>query len=258
MLSFYEKLAAISRDNRRAALCTLISTQGSTPRKAGTKMIVLEDGSLVGTIGGGQFEKRVIEESMGVIQQNKPVIFHFDLREDLEMTCGGKASVFIEPVHTTHTLYIFGGGHVGKAVAKLASDFGFTVTILDERPEIAEEPPVPFCRYIIGDFQTTLANLTFDDRTFAVITTSKHMTDEAVLTACLRKPFAYLGMIGSRSKVEEFRRKLTEAGFSNDELNRVNMPIGLPFRAETPQEIAISILAKLIDFKNSASHDRSS
>lgn len=215
-------------------------------------MIVFEDGSIEGTIGGGSLELKVMEDAKKAISENKASMIMYDLDEDLSMHCGGTTGVYFEPIVPQLKLFLFGAGHIGKALVKYAPDFGFNITLIDHRTEIMNSIDEGNMRLIVNDYLTAIKDLDFDLNTFIVIVTPKHAFDEEVLAACANKPFAYLGMIGSKTKVALARKRLVaENKMTEEQLNKVDMPIGIKFNAQTPEEIAISILAKLIDVKNS-------
>ena len=168
------------------------------------------------------------------------------------MQCGGLMEVYIEPFKRSPSLYIFGGGHIGQALSNYAVDIGFTVTVFDNRQGIAENFDKQKINFIEGDYFKSIDIAEFDSNTYIVIVTHKHIYDEDILAAVARKPHAYLGMIGSRVKVQTLRKRFIEEKIlTQEELDLIDMPIGVPIAAETPVEIAISILAKLIDVKNS-------
>jgi len=248
---FFAKADEVVNGSRSAALCIVVDTRGSTPRKQGARMIVYADGSVYGTIGGGSVEKEVTELALELIASGKPAKATFNLEEDLGMHCGGMMEVYIEPVNPLKKLFIFGAGHIGKALAGFARELDFTVTLFDPREEIfRDEFFTPFT-CVNKDYLKAIEETTFDDNTSVVIVTPKHAYDEEILAAVARKPNAYLGMIGSARKVELLKKRFLEENIlTSDELEKIDMPIGIRFNAETPQEIAISILAKLIDVRN--------
>ena len=252
MTTIFSKIGEIRKSGRKAALCIIVETKGSTPRKTGSKMIVFEDGNTEGTIGGGGLELQVIEDAVGVIFSNEPKVFKHALAKDLGMACGGHHLIYIEPINPENKLYIFGAGHIGKALAIYAPDFGFSVTLIDHREDIFDKEQDSKINFIQGKYLDTVNELTFDESTFVVIVTPKHSFDEDVLAKCATKTFAYLGMIGSKTKIAKARKRyLTEQTLTEKELDAVDMPIGIKFNAQTPEEIALSILAKMIDVKNS-------
>ncbi|HZX62311.1 MAG TPA: XdhC/CoxI family protein [Bacteroidales bacterium] len=252
MGSIFSKAEEIKNEQKRAAICIVVDTQGSTPRKQGSKMIVYADGSIFGSIGGGSVEKEVIHKAVELIASGQPVKCTFNLEKDLAMHCGGTMEVYIEPINPSQKLYIFGAGHIGKAVALFARELDFSVTVFDPRENIFQDPVFTGCTCINKDYFSSIEEASFDENIYCVIVTPKHLYDEDVLAKLSKKPHAYIGMIGSSRKIELLKKRfLEEKIMSREELEKIDMPIGIRFRANTPQEIAISILAKLIDVRNS-------
>lgn len=215
-------------------------------------MIVTEDGETFGTVGGGSIEHRVIDEARKVCRQSQPVKFIFDLEDDLQMQCGGNVEVYIEPVNPPMKLVIFGAGHVGSALGRYAKDFGFRTVFADNRAELIEKKQQLGFEVILGDYIIEGKKYESDKRTFFVVVTHKHAFDQELTGILGKKEFAYLGMIGSGRKVAEAKRFYLENKIlTTTEIEKIDMPIGIKFNAQTPEEIAISILAKLIDVKNS-------
>lgn len=247
-----KKLQEISNSSDKAALCIIIDSSGSTPRKAGSKMIVYNDGRIVGTVGGGAIEKQVINDAIDQIKAKLPISKEYNLAQDLGMHCGGKMTVYIEPIINNFNLYIFGGGHIGRVLAKYSMDFGFKPTIIDERKEIVEQINLEGCSFVCEDYKIAIDKLEFNNTTFVVIVTHRHVNDEGILEIIAKKDCKYLGMIGSKNKVALARKRFTENNLLlQEQLDKVDMPIGMKINAQTPEEIAISIIAKLIDVKNS-------
>lgn len=258
MQTIFSKAEEIKNSNRRAAICIVIETRGSTPRKVGSKMIVYEDGTTFGSIGGGTVEKEVAEKTVELIALGKPARCSFNLENDLGMHCGGFMEVYIEPINPSQKLYIFGAGHIGKALARFAAEFDFAVTVFDPREGIFSDPLFSSCTCIGKDYFEAIEEAVFDKNTFIVIVTPKHIYDEEILVKVARKPHAYVGMLGSAKKVEMARQRfLDENLLTADEMDAIDMPIGIKFKAQTPQEIAISILAKLIDVRNTVMNNNS-
>lgn len=252
MQGIFSDLKKVIEQGIPAVLCLVTGTTGSTPRKSGSKMLVFQDGSIKGTIGGGSIEFQVIQDALKNISCGTPFTKRFNLEDDLEMHCGGAMEVYFEAIGCTPKLYIFGGGHIGKALAGYATGLGFRPFVFDQREGIFEDWNKPEIETRTGDYLQIIDSLTFDTNTYVAIVTHKHEFDETVLLACLPLEFAYLGMIGSKRKVAEIKKNALENHtVSVDQLNKVDMPIGIPFAAETPAEIAISIAAKIIDVKNS-------
>lgn len=252
MNSIYTKLAEAEHNGESVALCVILETKGSTPRKAGSKMIVWENGRIFGTIGGGTIEKSVIEDAKSQLKSGQPIKIAYNLGDDLGMHCGGKMEVFIEPIISKLKLYIFGAGHIGKALAKYCPDFGFNVTLIDDRPEVFEHFNFGNAQIVLKDFQEAIEDLHFDDNTYSVVVTYNHANDENVTAKVAKKPHKYVGMIGSKNKVALAKKRfLEEKILTQEELDAIHMPIGIKFNAQTPEEIAMSILVQLIDIKNS-------
>lgn len=230
-----------------AALCTIVQTRGSTPRSVGARMLVFTDASIRGTIGGGELEKSVIAEALYVIKRRHPSLYRHDLLHRHNMCCGGSVDIFIEPLMEKERLFIFGAGHTGSALARHALLLDFEVYIIDDRKEYLDAISFTGVSKLNLHHSQALSALPFNDRTYIAIMTYSHPHDRDILAYCMRQPFAYLGMIGSQRKVE-LTRKLFSEGISAtpEELSRVDMPMGEDIGAETPDEIAISILAKLI------------
>lgn len=249
MKSVYEKIA--EGKDKNIALCTIVNTRGSTPRKVGAKMIVYDNGSIFGTIGGGELERSVIKNAMGVMEEGVPKCFRHDLLHQHNMCCGGTVEIYIEPIMKKKKLYIFGAGHTGQSLAKYATDFDFVVVLIDSRKEYIEACRVAEVYKMHLPYQQALETLPFDENTFICIMTHNHAIDRDILCFCLKKPHSYLGMIGSRRKVEITKKMFMEGlAISSEEMEEIDMPMGIDIGAEGPDEIALSILAKLIDLKN--------
>jgi xanthine dehydrogenase accessory factor len=245
------ELPRIRAEGRPFVLCIVTETEGSTPRKEGAKMIVFDDGRILGTVGGGSVEQQAIADALQSLRSGKPFQKYYELEEDLNMQCGGRVSIYFEPLKKDLNLFIFGAGHVGREVGVYASGLGFKIHFVDNRPAIFDEFDAAYAETIAGDYLETARKLELTPRDFVVITTQGHAFDEALLEILAPRSLMYLGMIGSKRKVNEARKRFLEQGTLNSEqLDHVDMPIGVPFRAETPREIAISIVARLIDVKN--------
>jgi xanthine dehydrogenase accessory factor len=250
-MNLIKEIEIIRKGSVRGALCIIVQTKGSTPRKVGGKMIVLENGSIKGTIGGGNLEKEVIKNAVNQIQKQEAKLFKHDLLHQHNMCCGGSVEIYIEPIKKMNKLYIFGAGHTGSALAKYAHDLDFDVYVIDDRKEYIDEISMEGINKMNLSYQNVLPTLPFDEHTFVVIMTYEHTHDRDILSHCIKQPFAYLGMIGSERKVKLTKKMFLEGKLaSKEELERVDMPMGMRINAEGPEEIAISILAKLITVKN--------
>ena len=248
----FQKINDNLNSKKSSALCVVVGSQGSTPRKAGAKMIVYADGQTEGTIGGGSIEKQVIEDALAQIKLNTPLFKKYNLAEDLGMHCGGKMDIYIEPLFSKIDLFIFGAGHIGRVIAKYSLDFGFQPTIIDDRTEIISTLNNENFKVINKDYFEALKEINITPESYIVLVSHKHKYDEIILAEVGKKQYKYLGMIGSKNKVAIARKRfLEEKILTEEQLNKVDMPIGIKFNAQTPEEIAISIIAKMIDVKNS-------
>lgn len=250
MESIYQKLLEAEKGNIDVAIATITKTEGSTPRKAGSKMLVYADKKTFGTVGGGKLENQVIEDAVLVLKENKPKHFHHKLEKDHKMGCGGCVDVFIEPIVGKMQLFIFGGGHVGSTLAELALKLGFNISIIDCREEIINKLDKTKYNCIFAPYEEIVDSLAFNNKTFITIMTHAHNYDELLTEKCAKKEYAYLGMIGSKNKIAKFKKNYLENNLLTvEQMNRIDWPMGIPIACQTPEEIAVSILAKLIDVR---------
>ncbi|MGD9493404.1 MAG: XdhC family protein [Bacteroidales bacterium] len=250
-MNFFNDISETINNNIAAVLCIIIGAEGSTPRKPGSKMLVFADGSIKGTIGGGSIEKEAIELARNMIGTDAPSVQSFNLANDLEMHCGGRMTVYFEPLLQQPELIIFGAGHVGKALAKLASISGFKITVADNREGICATWPQGLATTYEMPFEEAAEKIKFHSNSYIVVTTYKHSFDSEVVAMLIDKPHKYIGMIGSVRKVDTARKRFSEEfNMPSNKINSIDMPIGIDIACETPEEIAVSILAKLIDVKN--------
>ncbi len=251
MTDIYTKVEEIKRSGKNAALCIITATTGSTPRKAGSKMIVIDDGEIVGTVGGGSVERKIIGMALEICMQENPKFVSLDLEEDAEMHCGGTVDVYLEPIRPSQRVVILGVGHVGSAIANFAGQLGFAVTLIDHREEFLNSSAEQGYEIILNDDLAAIRDFESDENTYFVVTTPKHEFDQELTAICAKKPHRYLGMIGSRQKVAHVKKHyLNNKILTTEEIEKIDMPIGIKFNAQTPDEIAISIVAKLIDVRN--------
>ena len=249
-MDLFSKAAELNALNIPFALATIVSASGSTPRGK-AKMIVLVDGSTFGTVGGGLVEAKVIDEARKAIDFDRPAMLEYSLdhgpgANSLDMECGGAMKVFVEVFGAKPRLLIAGGGHVGLEIAKLARTLGYRIAVVDDRPDFvtAERFPMATELYVQPDMESALAAAPTDRNTYVVIAT--HAGDERALRHFMGAEFRYLGFLGSRRKVRVLIDKLRSEGVSKDKLDRICAPIGLDLGAETPEEIAVSILAEIM------------
>jgi xanthine dehydrogenase accessory factor len=252
-MTLYAEIATLVAEGRPFVLATVIESAGSTPQKPGSKMVVLEDGSLRGTVGGGAIELQIIEAARALLASDaRTRTIETHLTHELGMCCGGRMKVFLEKHEAPARLTLFGAGHVAREVAALARHVGFRVTVVDARPEWASAERFPGCELLLKDPADHARALTANARDCFCVTTHDHPLDQAVVEALLPKPGAWLGVIGSQRKAERFRMRLKAAGFAPEALARMRSPMGLPIGALTPQEIAVSIVAELIQVRRGA------
>jgi xanthine dehydrogenase accessory factor len=249
-MSVYRAISKLEDENGAGALCTLIRSQGSTPRHTGSKMLVYPDGSIVGTVGGGEVENRVIGEALQAIQDGRPRLLEYNMSDPERGdpgVCGGQLEVFVEPIQPKPTLVVVGAGHVGKAVAHLAHWLGFRVVISDDRPDICTPEAVPDAdEYLPVPLAGLQQHLKITPWTYLALTTRGVNIDVQGLPALLETQAAYIGVIGSQRRWAVARKQMAQMGVSEEKLARVRSPIGLELNAETPEEIAVSIMAEII------------
>jgi xanthine dehydrogenase accessory factor len=246
----YQALTELKESGRAAALCTVIRTEGSVPRREGAKMLVYPDGRIVNTVGGGELEARVIARAQEVIAGRQPTTIIIPLvdpeRGDAGV-CGGEMEVFVEPVLPEPTVLVAGCGHVGKEVASLAKWLGFRVVVTDDRAEFCTPQWVPDAdRYLPGLIPEALADFEINEQTYVAAVTRGVKADTAALPHLLRSRAAYVGVIGSRRRWTVAVDELREQGVPVELISRAHAPIGLDIGAETPREIALSIMAEIV------------
>ena len=246
--------AALGR-GEAVAMVTIVAAHGSTPQRVGAKMLVYADGRTVGTIGGGCYENDAFWKAREVIKARKPLNVHFELTDDIAeetgLICGGQMEVFIEPVEPSPDVYIFGAGHVGYFLGKMAVEVGFRVHVVDDREKFASKERFgDGVDVIVDDIPTWLDTHTLPPTAYAVVVTRGHKHDIDALRALVRSPLRYVGLIGSKAKVRRIFDALQQEGITPEALKVVHAPIGLDIGAITPQEIAVSILAELIAVKH--------
>ncbi len=256
-MDIYEEVVKLRRDGRRGALATIVNVRGSIPSFETAKMLVRDDGSITGTIGGGCVEAEVWQAAREVMESEKPRTLSFNLnnnpRYDTGLVCGGTLEVFIEPILPVSQLYLFGAGHVALNLYKVARIAGFDVTVVDDRESYANRERFPEAHEIYADdFEKAMAALAPGENSFVVIVTRGHRDDMRVLRWAVGTPARYIGMIGSKRKVIAIYKELQKEGIARAKLERVHAPVGLDIGAVTPEEIAVSIVAEMIAVRRHA------
>jgi xanthine dehydrogenase accessory factor len=259
MEDIFREIVRIRSEGQRAALATVISAKGSTPRETGSKMLIRTDGTILGSIGGGSLEAQVCKEAIKVMTENRSMLLRFDLtgKEVAEegMICGGNMEVFVEPILPEPCLLIFGAGHISLFLAKMGKMVGFRVVVIDDRPEFANRERFPEADEVIAqDFPAAFQQLAANRTSYIAIVTRGHLHDESVLEWALRTDAAYIGMIGSRKKNQTVFSHLQAKGIPEKKLKEVHAPIGLNINAKTPEEIAMSIMAEIIKARREGDH----
>ena len=251
MESIYSKIAEAENNRINLIICTIVKSEGSTPRKTGTKMLVYTDKTIYGTIGGGALEQQVINDAIEFLKNKISQVKHYALMTDLKMCCGGTVDIYFEPIIQKSKLYIFGAGHVGKALARLSLALNFDVRLIDDRPAIFDDIRDLPLTNISLDGQNAIKQINFDENPFICILTSSHEIDFQLTTTCALKNFSYLGLIGSERKFAKFKKNwLEQKLLTEEQICGIDCPMGVKINCETPDEIAVSILAKLVDVRN--------
>ncbi|OPZ77436.1 MAG: putative xanthine dehydrogenase subunit A [Actinobacteria bacterium ADurb.Bin444] len=251
----YKKMAELAADGKAFVLATVVESFGSTPRKAGAKMIVLEDGSTIDTVGGGKVELQVVEDALEALKRGISRTVKYELRTSgehaLGMECGGETTVFLEVNKAAQTLVVAGAGHIAQRLTPMAKLLDFNVIVVDNRPEYADYVNLPSADQVICGHPANLPELVALDRnSYVVIVTHGHLHDKDTLEAVLSADVAYIGMIGSQNKVRVVLEQLLAEGADPERVARVHSPIGLDLGGGTPGEIAVSILSEIIALRH--------
>jgi len=256
-MDIYEQIVDLRRQGRRGAVATIINVRGSIPSFRTAKMLVRDDGSIAGTIGGGCVEADVWQAAREVMESEKPRTLTFDLNQDPSsdtgLVCGGTLEVFIEPILPPALLYIFGAGHVALSLCDTAARAGFDVIVADDRSSYASKERFPAASEVHAlDFDAAMQKLDPNETSSIVIVTRGHRDDMRILRWAVQTRTRYVGMIGSKRKVIKIFETLREEGIPAHLFDRVHAPIGLDIGAVTPEEIAIAITAELIAVRRHA------
>ncbi len=259
-MDLYEEIVRLRQAGHRGAVATIVNVRGSIPSFKTAKMLVRDDGSIVGTIGGGCVEAEVWQAAREVMESEKPRTLTFDLNQDPKydtgLVCGGTLEIFVEPILPPADLYIFGAGHVAASLYRVAHIAGFDVTVIDDRETYANRERFPEAHQVIAeDFDKAMAQVTPNESSFIVIVTRGHRDDMRMLRWAVQTPARYIGMIGSKRKTITIFKELQQEGLPAHLFDRVNAPVGLDIGAITPEEIAVSITAELIASRRKVERD---
>ena len=260
-MDIYTEIVRLRREGRKAALATIVRHQGSTPRKNQAKMLIHEDGASIGSIGGGQTEAAVLQEAERVMETGQTSLQKYHLtQEDAEedgLICGGTLEVFVEPILPDPKVAIMGAGHIGQTIAQAAHQVGFKVAVVDDRESFANRDRFPEAEEItVAPFEDGLKSITVSQNSFILIVTRGHGHDQKVLEKAIQTPARYIGLLGSRRKIQVIVKGLLDQGLPPQAFSRLYAPIGIRIGSETPEEIAVSVVAELIAIYRGV-HERS-
>lgn len=255
-MDIFEEIVRMRRAGQRGAIATIVHTNGSIPSYESSRMLVRDDGTIVGTVGGGCVEAEVWAAAKDVIRSEEPRKMTFNLNHeanyDTGLICGGTLEIFVEPVLPQPMLYIFGGGHVSGAVAKIANLAGFAISIVDDREAFANAERFPMAAELYTSYENAFEKIRPNASSYLLIVTRGHKDDMRVLAWAVGTNARYIGMIGSKRKVISVYKALEKEGFAAEKFECVHAPVGLAIGALSPEEIAVSITAELIAIRRNA------
>ncbi len=256
-MDVFEELVRLRRLGQKSALATIVDVRGSIPSFESAKLLVREDGSMVGTIGGGCVEAEVWNAAREVIETEKPRRLSFNLGQDAAydngLICGGQLDIFIEPVLPIPSAYIFGAGHISKSLSKVASLAGFRTVVIDNREAFANRERFPDVDDVIAaEYEEVFPKLEINESCYLIIVTRGHRDDMRVLRWAIEQPARYIGMIGSKRKTIAVIKEFEKEGVPREKFERIHSPMGLEIGAITPEEIAVSVVAEMIDIRRNA------
>src|SRR5271169_3655812 len=250
-MDIYDEIVRLRKVGQKCALATIVQVNGSIPSYESAKLLVREDGSFMGTVGGGCVEAEVWNAAREVIETERPRHLTFSLVQDAAydngLICGGQLNIFVEPVVPQPRAFIFGGGHVSKSISKVANLAGFATTIVDDREAFANRERFPEAEETYAEeYESVFPKLSVSSSTYLVIVTRGHRDDMRVLRWAVTTQARYIAMIGSKRKTISVVRELEKEGFARQMFEKVFAPMGLEIGAETPEEIAVSVVAEMI------------
>jgi len=256
IVKIFEEIVKSIKSGKRIVLVTIVDAEGSTPRGIGAKMVVKENLEIVGTIGGGIIEAEAIALAKEAMETKKILRKNFDLNskepDSAEPICGGKLTILVEPIEPQDKLIIFGAGHIAQALVKISEILSFQIYVVDDRLEFANRNifPTVFEVLYTKNWDDVFEKLQIDSNTYIVIVTKFHKGDEICLRKALKTDACYIGMIGSKAKARAIKEKLLNEGFSNNLIEQIHCPVGLKIGGDSPEEIAVSIAAELVQTRN--------
>ncbi len=239
-------------ERRRFVMATVTAARGFTPRKPGAHMLIGEAGASVGTIGGGAIEQAVRNEAAALLLRGGTSEVSRHLTQELGMCCGGEMTVFLEVVEPEPRLWLFGAGYIAKPLAAIAAGCGFEVTVVDARADWANPERFPTSALRVQAPDDALASLPIEEADYAVVVTHDHALDQRLVQGLLPRRLRFTGMIGSIPKQRKFALRLRARGFSDADIARLRTPLGLAIGAQTPEEIAVSVMAEIVAARRGA------
>jgi xanthine dehydrogenase accessory factor len=256
-MDVFEELVRLRKLGRKCALATIVEVGGSIPSFQSAKLLVREDGSMVGTVGGGCVEAQVFTAAREVMATGRPKLLNFNLGQDVAyesgLICGGQVDIFVEPILPQPRALIFGAGHISKSLSKAASLAGFATCVIDDRESYANRERFPEADEVFaGEYEEVFPRLAVNEGSYLIIVTRGHRDDLRVLRWAAVTPARYVAMIGSMRKVITVVKELEQEGVPREALQRIHAPMGLEIGAVTPEEIAISVVAEMIAVRRNA------
>ncbi len=256
-MDVFEELVRLRRLGQKCALATIVDVTGSIPSYESAKLLIREDGSMAGTIGGGCVEAEVWNAAREVIQTEKPRKLAFNLGQDAAydngLICGGQLEVFVEPILPVPSAYIFGAGHISKSLSRVATQAGFRTVVIDNREAFANRERFPDADEVIAaEYEDVFPRLNINESSYLVIVTRGHRDDMRVLRWAIETPARYIGMIGSKRKGINVVREFEKEGIPRERFEQVHTPMGLDVGAITPEEIAVAVVAEMIGVRRNA------
>jgi xanthine dehydrogenase accessory factor len=257
MSDVFEELVRLRRAGRNCALATIIEVNGSIPSHRSARLLVRDDGTMLGTIGGGCVEADVWAAAREVLRSGQPRRMSFNLGQeaayDNGLICGGQLEVYVEPIVPQPRAFIFGAGHISRSLSKIASTAGFATVIVDDRETFANRERFPEAEAVhAGEYESVFPLLEVNDSSYLIVVTRGHRDDMRVLRWAVGTPARYIAMIGSRRKVIGVIQELEGEGLPRQVFEKIFSPMGLEIGAETPEEIAVSVVAEMIAVRRNA------
>ncbi len=259
-MDLYDEIVRLRNLGQKCAVATIVQVNGSIPSFESAKILVREDGSFMGTVGGGCVEAEVWNAAREVIETEKPRHLSFSLGQDAAydegLICGGQLNIFVEPVIPQPRAFIFGGGHVSKSISKIATIAGFSTSIVDNREAFANKERFPEAEATYAEeYEDVFPKLPVNSSSYLIIVTRGHRDDMRVLRWAVNTPAKYIAMIGSKRKTIAVVHELEKEGIPREAFEKVFAPMGLEIGAEMPEEIAISVVAEMIAVRRAPDAD---